>query len=76
VLTKCKGNVKPKDKSELSKFSSSFYSHIPHDFGRQNAMNFVIDTEAKLKVKIDLISDLSDIKLAFKKSKMVGKKRP
>jgi len=39
-------------------------------------MNFIIDSEAKLKVKIDLISDLSDIKVAFKKSKMVGKKRP
>lgn len=75
VLAKCKGKVKQKERGELQKLSSSFYSHIPHDFGRQNVMNFVIDTEVKLKEKIDLISDLSDIKLAFKKSKLVGNKR-
>jgi hypothetical protein len=45
--------------------TSLFYTYIPHNFGFANMSNFIINTEEKLKEKIDLINNLLDIKVAF-----------
>ena len=44
-----------------------FYTFIPHNFGRQNMSNFVINSDDKLKQKMDLVESLIDIKNIFKK---------
>jgi poly [ADP-ribose] polymerase len=45
----------------LNKYSSDFYSAIPHDFGYMNMQAFVINTEEKVKQKLDMLSSLSQI---------------
>jgi poly [ADP-ribose] polymerase len=50
---------------QLKKLSNDFYSTIPHNFGFAKMSNFIIDTEDKLKQKLDLISSLIDIKVAY-----------
>jgi len=57
---------------ELKKLSNEFYSTIPHNFGFAPMINFVIDTEVKLKQKMDLISSLVDIKVAYGLRKRAG----
>ena len=52
--------------SKLKKYSSDFYTQIPHDFGFQKMANFIIDTIEKVKEKIDMISTLSDMKITLK----------
>jgi len=54
------------NRENLTKYSSNFYSQIPHDFGYQKMSNFIIDTEEKVKEKIDMISALSDMKITLK----------
>ena len=54
------------DIDNLKKFSSDFYTQIPHDFGFQKMANFIIDTTEKVKEKIDMISVLSDMKITLK----------
>ena len=44
-----------------------FYTYIPHNFGRQNMSNFVINSDDKLKQKMELVESLIDIKNIFKK---------
>jgi poly [ADP-ribose] polymerase len=51
--------------TELGKLSSDFYSIIPHDFKFQKMSNFIINTTDKLKDKIDLVTTLGDIQIAF-----------
>jgi poly [ADP-ribose] polymerase len=50
----------------LEDLSSGFYTQIPHSFGMIRMSNFIIDTKEKLKQKMDLIQNLSDIKIAHK----------
>ena len=52
--------------NNLKKYSSDFYTQIPHDFGFQKMANFIIDTIEKVKEKIDMISTLSDMKITLK----------
>jgi len=40
--------------------------YIPHNFGFQQMKNFIINTEDDLKKKMSLVSDLIDIKAAYK----------
>ena len=54
------------NKSNLKKYSSDFYTQIPHDFGFKKMANFIIDTIEKVKEKIDMISTLSDMKITLK----------
>lgn len=61
---------------ELKKLSNEFYSTIPHDFGFSKMINFVIDTEDKLKQKMDLISNLVDIKTAYSLRRRGGASKP
>ena len=51
--------------SLLAEYSTQFYTCIPHNFGRQNMSNFIINTDQLLKDKMALISDLIDIKAAY-----------
>ena len=54
------------NRENLTKYSSNFYSQIPHDFGYKKMANFIIDTIEKVKEKIDMISVLSDMKITLK----------
>ena len=54
------------NRDNLTKFSSNFYTQIPHDFGFKKMSNFIIDTLDKVKEKIDMISILSDMKITLK----------
>ena len=54
------------NRENLTKYSSNFYSQIPHDFGFKKMANFIIDTTEKVKEKIDMISVLSDMKITLK----------
>ncbi len=37
------------NRDNLKKFSSEFYTQIPHDFGFQKMANFIIDNSEKVK---------------------------
>ncbi|KAJ7536040.1 hypothetical protein O6H91_12G054800 [Diphasiastrum complanatum] len=50
----------------LSDLSSDFYTVIPHDFGFQKMGAFVIDTQQKLKRKLEMVEALGEIELATK----------
>ena len=50
----------------LTKYSSNFYTQIPHDFGFHKMSNFIINTIEKVKDKIDMINALSDMKITLK----------
>lgn len=53
-------------KSELESLSSKFYSLIPHDFGFQKMSNFILDSQEKVKAKLDMLQSLSDMQVATK----------
>ena len=53
---------KGKPSNSLTDLSSKFYNLIPHNFGRQKMSNFIINTEKVLEAKMELISNLIDIK--------------
>ena len=53
-----------KKQGNLDDLSGSFYSCIPHNYGRQKMSNFVIRTNDDLKDKMDLVQNLADIKIA------------
>lgn len=55
-----------KSKDNLQELSSMFYTYIPHNFGMQHMSQFTINTVDKLKEKMDLIQNLTDIKIAHK----------
>lgn len=62
----------------MSDLSDKFYTLIPHNFGFAKMCNFIIDTKEKLQAKLDLISNLIDINVAFnndKKSKRATAKK-
>lgn len=50
----------------LEKLSSDFYTVIPHDFGFQKMRNFIIDTQPKLKRKLEMVEALGEIEVATK----------
>ena len=68
ILKDIEAELKKKkvDRDKLTDLSSKFYSLIPHDFGFQKMVNFIIDTKEKLKAKIEMIESLSDITIATK----------
>ena len=57
---------KSPNNNNLLLYSSQFYSKIPHNFGYQKMVNFIINTKEKLKAKVELIDSLSDITIATK----------
>ena len=68
ILKQIESELKSKNpsKEQLKKYSSEFYTQIPHNFGFQKMYNFIIDTIEKVKEKIDMISALSDMKITLK----------
>ena len=51
-----------KEIDSLTDLSSQFYTRIPNNFGRQKMSFFVIKDLDSLKTKMDLVSNLIDIK--------------
>lgn len=59
--------IKGKKRHEqIQKLSSDFYSEIPHDFGFQRMQNFILDTEPKVKAKLEMLQSLEDIQVFTK----------
>ena len=67
-------NKKP-NAENLKKYSSEFYTQIPHNFGFQKMSNFIIDTIDKVKEKIDMINVLSDMKITLNILENVDKEK-
>lgn len=66
VLNKLTEAVKNNDRPACSLLSGEFYSLIPHDFGYQKMSNFILDTEFKIKEKLNMLETISDLKIASK----------
>ena len=77
ILKEIESELKKKSPNHenLKKYSSEFYTQIPHNFGFQKMSNFIIDTLEKVKEKIDMISILSDMKITLKILESVGKEK-
>ena len=59
--------IKAKKRHEvIQRLSSDFYSEIPHDFGFQRMQNFILDTETKVKGKLEMLQSLEDIQVFTK----------
>jgi poly [ADP-ribose] polymerase len=59
--------VKGKGRADvINKLSSDFYSEIPHDFGFQRMQNFTLNTEQKVKQKLEMLQSLEDIQIFTK----------
>jgi len=68
ILKQIESELKKKNPNSetLKKYSSEFYTQIPHNFGFQKMSNFIINTIEKVKEKIDMINVLSDMKITLK----------
>ena len=77
ILKEIESELKKKSPNHenLNKYSSEFYTQLPHNFGFQKMSNFIIDTLEKVKEKIDMISVLSDMKITLKILESVGKEK-
>jgi len=64
VLTELAAVLDKSKKGSLADLSSRFYTVIPHDFGFARMSNFVIDSEEKLKQKMEMVQSLGDIEIA------------
>jgi poly [ADP-ribose] polymerase len=53
-------------KESISQWSNAFYSQIPHDFGMKNICNYVLDTEKKIKDKLEMLQSLEDMQVFSK----------
>jgi len=57
---------KKKSRDTLNQLSSQFYSQIPHDIGFKQMSNFILDTDKKVKEKLEMLASLEDIQIATK----------
>lgn len=64
LSTLLKGLNEGKDMEFCKSQSSKFYTLIPHDFGFKKMINFVLDTEDKIKAKLTMLQNLSDMQVA------------
>jgi len=64
ILRDIEAVLEGKSKGNLSDLSSQFYTNIPHNFGMKHMSHFTINTQEKLKEKLDLITNLVDIQVA------------
>ena len=55
-----------KNRDVIARLSSDFFSYIPHDFGFSNMSMFILDTEAKVKKKLEMLQSLEDIQVFTK----------
>lgn len=59
--------MKGKKRREVfSEHSNDFYSYIPHDFGFKQMSNFILDTEVKIRQKLEMLQSLEDIQVFTK----------
>lgn len=58
-----------KSNEDLITLTGQFYTNIPHCFGMQKMINFLIDTDDKLKDKMDLLRNLIAIQEALEMMK-------
>lgn len=42
----------------IAEFSNDFYSYIPHDFGFKQMSNFILDSEPKIRAKLEMLQSL------------------
>ncbi|OMJ74000.1 hypothetical protein SteCoe_23903 [Stentor coeruleus] len=64
VLKTIENALSLKRTHELESLSSRFYSLIPHDFGFQKMSNFIINSNEKVKQKVEMLESLADMKIA------------
>ena len=64
VLKQIDEALEKNTKADISNLSSQFYSLIPHDFGFKHMSNFIINSSEKLKEKIGMLENLTDMKIA------------
>ena len=55
ILRSIEDVLAKRSKESIEELSGQFYTNIPHNFGMQKMRLFVIDTNEKLKEKLDLI---------------------
>jgi len=65
ILNSLMDEIKSKNKSihRINDLSSQFYTQIPHDFGFQNMLNFVLKDEKSIQAKLDLLDSLKNMKI-------------
>jgi poly [ADP-ribose] polymerase len=64
VLKRIDEALEQNSKGSLSDLSSQFYSLIPHDFGFKQMASFIINSKERLKEKIGMLENLTDMKIA------------
>ena len=64
VLKRIDEALENNNRSLFSDLSSSFYSLIPHNFGFKHMSNFIINTQDRLKEKIEMLESLTHMKIA------------
>ena len=64
ILREIEDVINKKSSKDLAELSSQFYTNIPHNFGMRKMSDQIIDTNDKLKAKLDLIQTLVDIQVA------------
>lgn len=50
----------------IQEYSNDFFSYIPHDFGFIKMQTFILDTEQKIKNKLEMLQSLQDIQVYTK----------
>lgn len=59
--------IKSKNRKEvIDNLSSAFYTEIPHDFGFKQMSLFTLNTEQKVKNKLEMLQSLEDIQIFTK----------
>lgn len=66
ILKELTEAIKSGSRPKMESLSSEFYSNIPHDFGYQKMQNFILNTDEKVKAKLELLESLRDIQVATK----------
>ena len=64
ILKKLLHAIKERNDSEINDLNNDFFSFIPHNHGFHNMRFFMIDTEDKVKKKLEMLESLADIKVA------------
>eukprot|EP00831_Metopus_contortus_P079642 TRINITY_DN796_c0_g1_i8.p1 TRINITY_DN796_c0_g1~~TRINITY_DN796_c0_g1_i8.p1 ORF type:complete len:339 (+),score=47.67 TRINITY_DN796_c0_g1_i8:140-1156(+) len=73
ILRKISDVLEGKAKGDVADLSSEFYTVIPHDFGFAKMSQFIINSNDKLKAKLEMIQSLGDIEIAARLIETKGK---
>jgi poly [ADP-ribose] polymerase len=59
--------VKGKKRKDIfAQHTNDFFSYIPHDFRFAQMSNFILDTEPKIRAKLEMLQSLEDIQIFTK----------